>query len=80
MKMFSNWPAAFRRFIESILCMAVAHFIHVHFNTGIDIGDPSFLHATIWEKWTALLIKGTAKFFKAFARFASQEVVMIASG
>ena len=80
MKMYSNWPAAFRRFIETILCMVIAHYIHVHFDTSIDIGEPSFMYASIWKKWTALIIKGTAKIFKAFAKFSSQEVVMIASG
>ena len=80
MKMYSNWPAAFRRVLELICCIAVCLFLSNYAQTKGNIANPKHFEDSIWQKWYNLCIACTIYWFKMFAIFTSQEVLMIATG
>ena len=80
MKMYSNWPAAFRRFFDFICCIALFLFLNNYAQTNKNIANPAHFQDSIWHKWSDLFIAATTYWFKSFAIFTSQEVLMIATG
>ena len=80
MKLYSNWIPAIRRFCEAILCLAASILIKKYAEPNIQIGKPRFYETSVWYKWNYLCIKSLMALFENFALYASQEVLMIATG
>ena len=82
MKNFSNWVPAFRRFFETILCVAVATALAPYANVKIhQIGKPEFFATSIWYKWYTLLVVAMSRLLSCdFSFFTAQETILIATG
>ena len=64
MKLYSNWPAALRRVFEGVACIAVAHKdIAGVSRNDVRLEAPAFFYASIYEKWTVLIVKSLQSWF-----------------
>ena len=63
MKLFSNWPAAFRRFFEVFVCFGIALALKP-LVIPKSMGKPEFIEASIWHKWSTFFIATLMRVFE----------------